>query len=134
LAYPSYAEIADRLGIPRCRGLTASGHQCRDYNHRQGAVGDGLVHWADRKRVERAGIRRFLRLAANRYLIDEEGVAEPWQRLYLAQRMINIWGMALGVRFPASLTDRDKVELKAMLVNEPQTELRKQAMDWVLYG
>jgi hypothetical protein len=133
LAYPSYAEIADRLGIPRCRGLTASGHQCRDYNHRQGVVGDGLVHWADRKRVERAGIRRFLRLAANRDLI-EQGVAEPWKRLYWSQAMINRWGMTLGVRFPASLTEHDKIELKAMLVNEPQSPLRKEAMDWVLYG
>jgi len=97
-------------------------------------VGDGLVHGADRARVERAGVRRFLRLAAIRYLMDEEGVAEPWMRLYMAQRIINIWATAIGIRLPASAARRDKLELKAMLTSVPQSPLRKEAMVWALDG
>ena len=133
MAYPSYADISAQLGIPRCRGVTASGHLCRDYDHKRGAVGDGLVHWADRARVERAGIRRFLRLAAVRDLI-EQGVAEPWKRLYWSQGMILRWADELGVRLPASAARRDRVELKAMLTSVPQSDLRKEAMVWALDG
>ena len=129
MAYPSFGEIAAKLDIPRCRGLTQAGYRCEVFDHRRGQIGDGQVHWADRARVERAGIRRFLRLAAILYYAEQEPRA--WARIYLAQRLINAWASQLGVRIPSELSDHDRLEVKAMLVNIPtDAPLRKEAMAW----
>lgn len=123
-ARKTFTDIAHQLSIPRCAG-------CDVFDHRGGTIGDGLVHWADRVRVERSGIRRFLKLAAILQVSQTE--ARPWARLYLAQRFINQWGAAVGADFPAYLRQQDQTELKAMLVNVPTNEpLRTEAMAWAL--
>ena len=128
MAYPTYDEIARQLEIPRCRGVLPTGHRC-PLDHRRGVLKDDLVHWADRGRVERAGVRRFLKLAAYR-LIDDE---RPWARLYLAQPYINDWARQLGIKMPGSKTDEDRLLAKAMMVNVPNKEpLREEAMAWAL--
>lgn len=133
---PTYADIAAQVGIERCRGLTLSGHYCHYGDHQKGSLetvnGETIVHWADRVRVERAGVRRFLRLGAIAFFIDE-GEARPWARLFRAQALINEWAGTIGMRMPAAATERDRLELKAMLVQVPTDEpLRKEAMDWAL--
>lgn len=122
---PSYEQIATQLGIPRCVG-------CDDFDHRNGSIGAGSVHWWDRSRVERPGVRRFLKLAAMLQL-TEEGETRPWARLYLAQRRINAWAKELGMTFPGRLTEHDRLLVKAMCVGVPANEpLREEAMDWAL--
>ena len=126
MAYPTFSEIAERLDIARCRGILPSGHRCH-LDHRRGVVSDGMVHWADRGRVERAGVRRFLKLSAF-LLIDDD---RPWARIWLAQRYINNWASQIGMTFPSSLTDDDRLEVRAMLINVPtDTPGRQEAMAW----
>lgn len=129
-AYPSYEAISSQLGIPRCRGILPDGHRCH-LDHRKGVLKDDVVHWGDRGRVERAGVRRFLKLAAFRLVEDER----PWARLYLAQPYINDWARQLGIRMPGRMTEDDRLLAKAMLVNVPSTEpLRETVMGWALHG
>jgi hypothetical protein len=133
MAYPDFSTIAKRTGIPRCRGIRLNGQLCHDFNHNGGAIGDGLVHWADRRRIERAAIRRFLTLGA---LLELEST-EPrsWARLYLAQRRINDWAKDIGVTFPSTLSANDRLKVKAMLINVPTDEpLRMEAMRWAQDG
>lgn len=128
MAYPSYDEIAKTLGIDRCRGIRATGQLCREYDHRKGAAGEDLIHWADRGRIERAGVRRFLGLAARYQLRDEPRV---WARIYLSQAQINAWGSKIGISFPSHLSQFDRLMVKAMLVQVPTSEpLREEAMRW----
>lgn len=128
--YPRFAEIAERFGIPRCRGILPTGHRC-PLDHRAGVLEGGLVHWADRERVTRAGVRRFLKLAAFR-LVDDE---RPWVRLYLAQPIINDWARQLGIKMPGHMTEDDRLLAKAMLVNVSSKEpMRDEVMEWALRG
>lgn len=130
MAYPTFGEIAEKLGIPRCRGIRPNGQICHGFDHRRGQVGDGFVHWADRSRIERAGVRRFLKMAAIMKL-DEEGETRSWARLYLAQTMINNWSPIIGISFPGVLTDVDKIIVRAMLINVPTGDpMRDAAMRW----
>jgi hypothetical protein len=136
MTYPSYQEIAEKLGYPRCNGTRPDGTAC-SFDHQKGSVGDGFVHWADRRRVERAGIRRFLKLIAIEIVSNGHpqggpaGETRPWARLYLAQNLINNMARLIGVEMPARLTDEDRLAVKAQLVNVPSDEpLRKEAMTW----
>lgn len=111
-------------GVTICTG-------CDGYDHRRGASEehDGqavVVHWAPRGRVERAGLRAFLQLAARGHL----GPMEPWQRLYRSQALIQRWARELGVSFPGHLLEADKLTLKAMLINVPAGEERDAALAW----
>lgn len=129
MANPTYGEIAERLAIRRCAGE----NDC-EADHVRGSWeivgGQPLVHWADRARVERAGVRRFLRHAATA-LVAVSGETRPWARLYLAQAYINNWATQIGMRMPGSATADDRLQVKAMLVNVPTDEsLREEAMDW----
>lgn len=131
MAYPNYDEISKTLSIDRCRGIRATGQMCRDYDHQKGEVGEGLVHWADRTRIERAGVRRFLGLAARRRVDDPR----LWARIYLSQRLINRWGSEIGISFPTRLNQLDRLMVRAMLVLVPTSEpLREEAMRWAQDG
>lgn len=137
MSYPTYAEVAEKIGYPRCRGIRPNGQTCHGFDHVKGSVGEGFIHWADRKRVERAGIRRFLKLIAIEIVSNGPatdsipGETRPWARLYLAQPLINNMGRLIGVTFPAHLTDEDRAEVRAQIVNLPADEpLRKEAMHW----
>jgi len=135
MSYPSYQEIADKLGQPRCRGIRPNGQLCHGFDHQKGSVGDGFIHWADRARVERAGIRRFLKLIALEIVSNggaaHPGETRPWARLYLAQNLINNMARVVGVSLPASLTDEDRLAVKAQIINVPTDEpLREEAMQW----
>lgn len=130
MSYPDFDEIARRLSIPRCRGIRANGQTCH-YDHRHGSIGEGLIHWADRTRIMRAGVRRFLKLAALQLIEDVGGETRPWARLYRAQKVVNTWGADLGITFPGHLTQQDKLAVKAMLIGVATDEpLREEAMDW----
>lgn len=131
MAYPTYDQISRELGIARCRGIRSTGQLCREYNHLRGQIGDGDVHWQDRARVERAGVRRFLGLAARAQIDDPR----PWARIYLSQRLINQWGNEIGISFPARLGQLDRLKVKAMLVQVSTDEpLREEAMRWAQTG
>lgn len=127
MANPTYGEIAAKLGIQRCAGED----NC-PADHRSGSWeivdGEPIVHWADRARVERSGVRRFLRHAACAF-VASGGESRPWARLYLAQAVITNWSSQIGMRLPSA--DYDRVMLRAMLVSVPTSEpLREEAMDW----
>jgi len=117
MALPTYYEISEKLGIPHCRGIRANGQLCyAKGNHQRGFVADNVVHWNDRYRPERAGIRKFLVLEGRRVAI-EGGAKEPWRIHYRSLREMQMLARELGVRFPASAGEADRDRLRAMLVN-----------------
>jgi hypothetical protein len=130
MSLPTYAEISQQLGIPRCRGILPNGQRCH-LNH-EGTYDEHNVHWADR-RSTRGGIRAFLHLAGMKRVSSTPGLlGEPfWYRYYQAQLMVNVYAMQLGIRFPREVSDHYRAQLKAMLVDVPTSaEGRREAMSW----
>lgn len=137
MALPAYHEIAAKLGIPHCRGIKPNGQRCYEPgNHQTGFITPEFVHWLDRARPERAGIRRFLLLEARRrvYLEATEfiGRADAWRLMYRALRLLPKLVSELGIRIPVELGKGDRVKLKAMLVNaNPKDGERIEALAWL---
>ena len=126
MALPSYEAIAADLSIPRCRGILPNGQTC--FADHRGAYDSAYVHWRDRTPT-RAGIRAFLTLGALRVYYDRR--LTGWRRYYLAQRLVGIWQLELGLRFPASVTESYRAQMRAMLVNVPTSDpLRGEALRW----
>lgn len=129
---PTYTEIAKTLDIPWCRGIRANGQRCHA-THRPGSADDD-VHFTDR-RVTRAGIRRFLFLAA-KVIVDQQaeqaGGQPEWVRFYRANRLVTEWiKTAVRIEMPRSVTAPYKTQLKAMLAAvEPGDPEREEAWLW----
>lgn len=127
---PSYHEMTETLGVPRCRGIQ-NGFRCYD-EHERGEIKDGFLHWRDR-REQREGIYQFLKLAAEFQLrADPTFMAQPlWAQRYQILRFIPVLAAKVRVQLPRKLGDRDRVELAAMLVNVPTSLLgRNEALEW----
>lgn len=127
---PDYADVADAtIKSKRCRGIRPNGQTCHE-NH-DGTLANGEVHWSDR-RPTRGGIRRFLHLAAMLQINIVSGPTTPhWLKYLRAQRLVQIWAEQLGIRFPASITDQYRAELRAMVAPLPtSTPGREEAMQW----
>lgn len=95
--------IATVVGLKRCKG-------CDEGDHREGWARGSTVHWEDR-RSTRAGIRKFLMLAASLRIL---GFAErpEWERLYMANVWANRMGLQLHTRIPARLSANDRARVR----------------------
>lgn len=140
MALPAYHEIAAKLGIPHCRGIKPNGQRCYDPgSHQTGFVDASYVHWLDRTRPERAGIRRFLLLEARRRVTVDSGEAgevigraDKWRLVYRSLRLLPSLASDLGIRIPVDLGKTDRIKLKAMLVNvNPKDQERIEALAWL---
>ncbi len=131
MSLPDYDVITQRLGIPRCRGLSPKGGYCH-FDHEDGEVAEGQVHWGTAHRLDRRNIRRYLFLYA--LLIAERrgfGRLTLWEQLYDALRELPALAREAKVKIPHDLGDHDRATLKAMIVGLPNTGRRKEAMRWL---
>jgi hypothetical protein len=128
MPHPRYAEIAARTKTPHCRGIRPSGSRCYIKGHDVGTLGDGFVHWRDR-RATYTGIYRFLYLAS--LLRQNQSVEGGWRRLYLTLRAIPVLAAEAQVRVPRHYGDTDRARLRGMLLRVPTTDpVREEAMAW----
>jgi hypothetical protein len=127
MSIPTYAEAAEELHIPWCRGIKPNGQSCFG-GHRPGFLFEGQVHWTDR-RVSRAGLRRFLFLGA---MLQTGTIGmKGWRRHYAANRLVTDWLKALRVEMPKSITAPYKAQVKAMLAAVPPGDQeREEAWAW----
>jgi hypothetical protein len=130
MTLPSFDSITRQLSIPRCRGILPNGQYC-PADHVEGEVADGKVHWGDDRRVTRAGIRRYLALAAWRAAALMWSSEPVWVVHYEALRMIPKLAKQAHVQLPHALGDLDRATLRAMLVNVDQDWKRREAMVWL---
>lgn len=138
MTLPSYDEITRQLGIPRCRGILPNGQYC-PADHAEGEVDifpsrpprTYQVHWGDNRRVTRAGIRRYLALAAWRIAMGRFPSEPVWRVHYEALREIPALAREIHIQLPHKLGDLDRAQLKAMMVKVPPSELRAEVMRWL---
>jgi hypothetical protein len=126
----TYAELADAAHVVRCRGINPhTGAKCFE-DHVRGAWADQMVHWADRERVTKGGIRTFLSFAA----MSNPVVANStpgWQQIYVQNVWIAATARALLIKLPANLANYDRARVRAAIADLPvNTELRAEAMKW----
>jgi hypothetical protein len=128
-ALPDYAQVAARLGVPRCRGVLF-GLRC-SYDHKNGEVAEGHVHWADR-RPTYAGIRRFLLLAGEIIYAGEVAPSPAWRWRYHLLRRVPYLATRAHVRIPRALGEEDRVKLHEMVLRAPVGEPdRAEALRWL---
>jgi len=129
----TYDAISEHLKINRCRGRTSTGRRC-DEKH-DGTITDGQLHWSDR-RVTRAGIKRFLLLAA-RATVNEDPHSPTWVTTWRRIMYARNWLAELGFRIGKDEWRLEKAQLRAQLAkdtsapfNEDERDLRAKAMAW----
>lgn len=132
LPFKSMAEVAERVGVEHCRGITPTGQYC-DGDHRRGFADETTVHFADR-RVTRASIRQFAVLAAR--VTTGPGVDEypAWKRQWLLSSIAEeTCRRRLRVRIPNKHWDLDRWTVRAQLADVPVgTPQRQDAMAWAV--
>ena len=100
----TYEDVAASLSLVLCSSCSLS-----DARHRSGYANNNTVHWAPR-RLERRGLRRFLKLAA-RLRLHRYDEASPAMKIYLENAWATKAGAALRVRFPHSLSSEDRLHV-----------------------
>lgn len=135
MTLPSFDEITRQLDIPRCRGILPNGQYCQ-LDHVGGVVHPDQgrhwrVHWSDDRRVTRASIRRYLALAAWAKVAAEASVDPVWAIQYEALRLIPILARQIHVQLPHAMGDLDRSILRSLLINQPPSEKRTEALAWL---
>jgi hypothetical protein len=125
----TFAELADWAKVIRCRGIIpGTGIPC-DEDHELGAVTGNIVHWGERTRITKQGVRRFLYLCAQTNPVV--GNSEGWARIYLTNEWIRAAANALGIRLPTNLANHDRARVRSMIAGLPvDTPLRPEAISW----
>jgi hypothetical protein len=128
----TYAELANAVHVTRCRGIhPRTGATCFE-DHQRGSftADDQLVHWADRERVTKAGIRTFLGLAAMTNPVVANSTP-GWEQIYIRNMWVSAMARVLLIRLPAALANLDRAKVRAAIVDLPtNTPLRPEAMKW----
>jgi hypothetical protein len=107
-----YPDIARKLGMSWCGNCPIGNH-----THGWADISNGVIHWADR-RVERRGLRLFLKLGASIVYSHNRGQPE-WRMLYEQ----NAWAFqialaAFRVRLNRSYADNDRARARYLARNE----------------
>jgi len=113
----TYAELAERYGVPLCQG------ECAVKGHEKGFVARGGVHWRER-RVTRLGLYRFLLLVAEvefarvSTLLIRPGMG-AWMRVQYPYAL-HMWAQKtavndLRVRFPRSFSSTRRALVRARM-------------------
>lgn len=126
----TYANMAADLGLTYCRGITATGHYCREQHDLNGSVTPGTVHFADRA-VGKVNVLAFLKLAAIALdpSINEETVM--WRRVYRRALGVRAAAQKTRVRIPARFMAMDRAQVRAGTAGlSNEVPMRKQAFDW----
>ena len=129
----NYDEMAEALGVTRCRGRTPSGHYCHEQHDKEGSISHGpdgpVIHFGERT-YKRANTLAFLKLVARSQepSIDAD---EPWRRVYRLNLKVRFLARFLRIRNPAGPARADRAFVLAGVAPlSNDVPLRKQAFDW----
>lgn len=127
----TYAQLAEWAGVTRCRGINPrTGARCYNEDHEAGSWADEMVHWGERDRVTKAGIRRFLLLCAMANPVVANSTP-GWQQIYMANQWVKAAADSLVIRLPSQLSSLDRARVRAAIGSLPtNTELRAEALEW----
>jgi hypothetical protein len=125
----NYDEMAEALGVTRCRGRTPSGHRCHEQHDKEGSITDDIIHFSERP-YQRPDTLAFLKLVARSQepSIDAD---EPWRRVYRLNLKVRFLARFLHIRNPAGPARADRAFVLAGVAPlSNDVPLRKQAFDW----
>lgn len=121
----TYDEVTKRTGVTRCNACDVGDHTAGWAD-----MGSGIVHWRDR-RLERRGLRHFLKLVASIIYSHNRGQPE-WRKLYEQ----NVWAYhtalaQFGVRFRSSYADEDRARAAYDARNEHLATTEPAIYQWI---
>lgn len=130
----TFGQMAETLNVELCRGITKTGHYCKEVHEREGSITDGpVIHYSDRPPT-RASIHTFLRLVARAQepSIDRD---EPWRRVYRLNMAERRLAGFLRIKNPGHPAREDRAFVLASVAGIPNdVPMRKQAYDWARRG
>lgn len=140
MALPTYAEVADRLGVTICRGIRPQGGYCplSKADHQRGIAelssAGVTVHWSDR-RASYSGFRDFAMLVAGTSsgMYDGSNGQVPWpawKRLFHQLRLAKSLLITARLRPKADIWAEYMAHLHAMAIAAPRSPERDRAVRW----